>query len=383
MTEERDGGRSGESGPESVKSTRRRTIQALGTSVSVGLAGCLGSPDREGTTQTTKTTTDTASDTVRAAFVYHDVVGDFGWQWAHDQGRRSVDEEFDWLETEVFEQCEPENSEPRFEQYATRGFDIVFATSFDYMKPVSNVAPDFPSVKFEHCSGYEEQENMGRYFGRMYQPRYLSGFAAGLLTDTGSIGYVAAFELPEVIRGINAFTLGVAAVNQDASVKVAYTDAWNDVGVESQTASELIDSGVDVIAQHQNYPAAAQTASEAGIWAIGYNSPMGDIVGDRYVTSPIWNWGEFYREAVTEVYEGSWDADFYWKGLQSGVVELSDWGPNVPEEVIDRVETERDRLLEGEVGVWEGSRFEGATDQALYREMEQYVANVDADTTPE
>ena len=355
--------------------TRRNALTGLASTVTLGGAGCLGSGE-EPTTGTPTQTTHNAENRVRAAFVYHDVVGDFGWQWAHEQGRRQIESEFDWLETEIFEKCDPTGSERRFEQYAQRGFDIIFATSFDYMDPVASVAPDFPEVKFEHCSGYKERENMGRYFGRMYQARYLSGIAAGLLTAEGHLGYVAAYPIPEVLRGINAFALGVASVNEAATVQVTYTDTWNDAAIESSAAETLLDAGVDVIAQHQNYPAAAQTASEAGIWALGYNSPMGDLVGENYVTSPIWNWVVFYRDAVTEVYEGTWEADFFWKGLESGTVGLSDWGPKVPEAVKTQVNQAREQIVGGDTDIWEGTQFETYSDVELYQEMERYVDNV-------
>lgn len=360
--------------------SRRNALKGIASSATVGLAGCLGSQTVPSTATTTATTTSADSETVRAAFVYHDVVGDFGWQWAHEQGRRTIEAEFEWLATEIFEKSDPTESERRFEQYAQRGFDIIFATSYDYMDPVYSVAPDFPDVKFEHCSGYKERENMGRYFGRMYQPRFLSGIAAGLLTEQDDIGYVAAYPIPEVIRGINAFALGIAEVAQDATVRVHYTNTWSDATIESDAAETLMGDGSDVIAQHQNYPAAAQRASEAGIWAIGYNSPMGDIVGENYVTSPIWDWSVFYRDAVTQVYNERWEPDFFWKGLESGIVGLSDWGPNVPTSVIDQVKEERERILNGDQAIWAGTAYESATDAELYTEMNDYVDNVVVDS---
>lgn len=355
---------------------RRTALKALAPTVTLGMAGCIGSEEEEKPAETPTRTTQAEAADVRAAFVYHDVVGDFGWQWAHEQGRRQIESEFDWLETEIFQKCDPKGSARRFEQYAQRGFDIIFATSFDYMDPVASVAPEYPSVKFETCAGYKEGANMGRYFGRMYQARYLSGIAAGLLTEADHLGYVAAYPIPEVIRGINAFALGVAEVAEEATVQVSYTNTWSDASIESDAARKLIDAGVDVMAQHQNYPAAAQTASEAGIWALGYNSPMGDLVGDRYVTSPIWNWATFYRSAVTEVHEGTWESDFFWKGLESGMVRLSEWGPNISPDVKERVDRERDQLMEGNIDIWAGTQFAEFSDAELYEEMDGYVENV-------
>lgn len=359
--------------------TRRAAIKILGTAGPIGLAGCVGGGDDRNSTTDSDVGTSATSENgnegegVRAVFVYHDAVGDFGWQWAHDQGRRTIEEEFDWLDTVVFDNTPAESSRPRFRQYAERGFDVIFGTSWGYMDPMYDVAPEYPDAKFEHCSGVKQRENMGRYFGRMYQPRYLTGVAAGLLTETKELGYVAAFPISEVIRGINAFALGAAAVDEEVTVHVEYTETWNDAAIESRAAENLIQRGVDLMAQHQNYPAAAEAANDAGIWATGYNSPMGELVGEHYVTSPIWNWDVFYREAIQEVRTGTWESDFYWEGLNSGVVDLDGWGPNVPEDVQTTVAEKRAAIEVGDLDVWAGSDFESDTDEELFEAVDGYV----------
>lgn len=365
-----------------MRVTRRTALKGAGIAGALGLAGCLGDAGNGGGATESRTATSGAeADTVRAAFVYHDAVGDFGWQWAHDQGRRAVDEEFDWLETTIFDNLSPEGSEPMFRQYAERGFDVIFGTSWDYMDPMYEVAPEYPDVAFENCSGYKQRANMGRYFGRMYQPRYLTGVAAGMLTEADELGYVAAFPTSEVVRGINAFALGVSSTNSAATVRVEYTETWNGADIESEAATKLVDEGVDVMAQHQNYPAAAETANDAGIWATGYNSPMGEYVGENYVTSPIWNWEVFYRQAVREIHDGTWEADFYWDGLDAGIVDLSDWGPNVPTEVKETVAQHRADIKTDSLDVWAKSEFESYDDEELFREVDTYVDNV-AGTVP-
>jgi basic membrane protein A len=364
-----------------MTTTRRKVLEALCTTGTIGLAGCVGSGDGADTPDSDVAATGTTvagddADRVRAAFVYHDAIGDFGWQWAHDQGRRAIDDRFDWLETEVFDNTPVESSKPRFEQYAERGFDLVFGTSWGYMNPMYEVAPAHPDVKFENCSGFKQRENMGRYFGRMYQPRYLTGVAAGLLTEANELGYVAAFPISEVIRGINAFALGASSVNDEVTVRVEYTETWNDAEIESKTAENLVEDGVDVMAQHQNYPAAAETAAAAGIWATGYNSPMRKLVGENYVTSPIWDWEVFYSETVRAVRNDAWEADFYWEGLDSGIVDLSDWGPKVPQDVKETVAKKRAEIEAGHRHVWAGSRFAEYDDDQLYEEVDEYVDSV-------
>ena len=366
--------------------SRRTVIRQAGLGGVVGLAGCLGvggdGPTKSESATNSRTDDNSGTEGVRAAFVYHDAVGDFGWQWAHDRARRVVEEEYDWLETKIFDNLSPDGSEPMFRQYAERGFDVVFGTSWGYMDPMYEVAPEYPDVAFENCSGHKQRENMGRYFGRMYQPRYLTGVAAGLLTEEDDIGYVAAFPTSEVVRGINAFALGVSSANSEATVTVEYTGTWNDADIETNAAETLIDHGVDVMAQHQNYPAAAQVASDAGIWATGYNSPMGEYVGSNYVTSPIWNWEVFYRQAVSDLHEGTWEADFYWEGLEAGIVDLSEWGPEVPDRVRETVADRRDDIEAGRLDVWAYSPFEDYEDEELFREVDTYVESV-AGTVPD
>ncbi|MFW5958447.1 MAG: BMP family ABC transporter substrate-binding protein [Natronomonas sp.] len=359
--------------------SRRQALEALGTAGVVSLAGCLGDDTSSGTeddpTNTEESTTDDAE--VSAVFVYHDDIGDFGWLWAHDQSRRRIDEEFEWLKTAFFESVSPDSAEVQLRQYAERDFDVIFGTTFDYMESMYEIAPEYPDVIFEHCSGYRERENLGLYFGRMYEPRYLTGVSAAMLSESGRLGYVASFPISEVIRGINAFARGAASVDPDVSVEVGYTETWDDETVESDTAMDLIDAGVDVMAQHQDSPAAAETASEAGLWAFGYNSPMGEFVGDGYVTTPIWDWNVYYRRTVRDIRNGTWESDFYWEGLDAGIVGLDEFGPQVPDDVRETVAKRRSRLESGDLDVWADTKFAHYTDAELFEDVDSYVDNVE------
>ena len=379
--------------------SRRDALRALGVAGMIGIAGCGGDGGSDGggddggggsdgsdgsdggstDGDDGGDTEDGGMDTVRAAWVYNSEVGDLGWSWAHNEGRKATAEEFDWLETDFTEAVAPENSERIFRQYANDGFDVVFGCTFGYQDPMASVAEDFPDIRFEHNTGYLTRENMGRYMGRIYQARYMAGVAAGMVTETNSLGYVAAFPIAEVVRGINAFTLGAASVNDEISTKVRWTNTWFDPPTEQEAASSLIDEGVDVMAQHQDSPAAVRAANEADIWATGYDAPMGEFGGDNYLTSPIWHWEEFYRPTVESVREGTWEADAYWKGLNAGIVDLSKWGPNVSGDVKSEVADVRSRIESGDLDVWAGSQFEGESDEFLFQEMSSYVEEVDGE----
>jgi len=372
--------------------SRRTTIKALGglgTAGLAGLAGCSGGDGGDGSdgsdgsdgesedTDSGSTETSSGMDSVSAAWIYITEPGDMGWSWAHDQGRKAADEKFDWLETDTVEAVEPADAERTIRELTNAGNDVVFATSFEYQDPMYNVAESNPDVVYEHCSGYRTRENMGRYFGRIDQARYLTGVAAGMMTEENSLGYVAAYPISEVIRGINAFTLGAASVNSEVSTQVRWTNSWFDPQTEREAANNLIDEGVDVMAQHQDSSAAVKAASEADIWATGYDAPMGQFAGDNYITSPIWHWEMFYEPTLQAVRDGTWEPDFYYDGLESGVVDIDDWGPQVPEDVKSEVESLRGDIESGDLDIWADSTFADASVSERFQNMGSFVEQVE------
>ncbi|MBS3784939.1 MAG: BMP family ABC transporter substrate-binding protein [Anaerolineae bacterium] len=293
---------------------------------------------------------------VRAAFVYIGPPGDLGWTYEHDRGRLMLEEELgDQVETTYIEDV-PEGPDAArvVRQYAQEGWDVIFTTSFGYMEPTHEVAEEFPDVIFEHCSGYKTRENMATYFGRMYQPRYLSGIVAGEMTEENVIGYVAAFPIPEVIRGINAFTLGVRSVNPDAEVRVVWTNTWYDPVKEREAAEALLDQGADIITQHQDTTEPQKAAQERDALSIGYDSDMREFVGDTVLTSPQWNWGTYYIDTVQNIIDGTWETHQFWGGLESGIVMLAEMSPLVPDDVREQVDAERERILDTDWDVFCG-----------------------------
>lgn len=226
------------------------------------LAGCAG---EEGKQVTTPTTTPEEKKEIKAAFVYVSPIGDAGWTYMHDQGRQFIEKKYGIKTAYTENVAEGGDDERVIREYAEQGYDVIFTTSFGFMDATITVAKDFPDTIFEHCSGYKTAENVGTYFGRMYQARYLTGIVAGAMTKTNKIGYVAAHPIPEVIRGINAFALGVKKVNPEAKVYVVWTGTWYDPAKEKEAAISLLDEGCDVIAQHQDSPAAQQAAEEKAL----------------------------------------------------------------------------------------------------------------------
>jgi basic membrane protein A len=295
-----------------------------------------------------------AAEDMKVGFVYVSPIGDAGWSYAHDVGRQAV-EALDGVTTAYVEAVpEGPDSERVMQNMARKGFDVIFATSFGYMDPMLKVAKRFPDVTFMHCSGFKLAPNMGNYFGRMYQARYLSGMVAGAMTKSNILGYVAAFPIPEVIRGINAFTLGAQEMNPDVQVRVVWTKTWYDPATEKEAAKSLLDVGADVIAQHQDSPGPQEAAQERGVYSVGYNSDMSAFAPKAHLTAPVWNWGPFYRKTVEQVRTGEWKSESYWGGMKDGIVQLAPFGPMVPQTVRQQVISKRNDIIKGRTALFDG-----------------------------
>jgi basic membrane protein A len=293
---------------------------------------------------------------IKAAFIYIGPPGDLGYTYEHDRGRKvALAALGDKVQLDFIENVpEGPDAERVIRQYAQEGYDMIFATSFGYMDPTLNVAQEFPKVKFEHCSGYKTAPNMATYFGRIEEARYLTGLVAGKMTKANKIGYVAAFPIPECVRGINWFTLGVRAVNPKATVSVVWTNTWYDPVKEREAAVALLDSGVDIIAQHQDTTEPQKAAAERGKLSIGYDSDMGKFVGDSVLTSAIWNWGAYYTKTLQDALSGTWKSHAYWEGMKSGVVDIAPMSKKVPKDVAALVAKAKADILSGKLNVYAG-----------------------------
>lgn len=292
----------------------------------------------------------------RVAFVYVAPIGDLGWTWAHDQGRLAVEDEFgDAVETAYVENV-PEGPEAErvIRDFAQKGFDLVITTSFGYMDPTVTVAQEFPDTWFVHVSGFKTADNLSTVFGRMEQARYLSGLVAGAATESNIVGYVAAFPIPEVIRGINSFTLGVREVNPEAEVRVVWTNTWFGPPEEKEAAEALLAEGADVIAQHQDTTEPQKAAADAGAVSIGYDSDMSTFVGDTVLTSPVWNWGPKYIDIINRIMDGTYSTESYYGGMDEGIVDIAPLSARVPDDVRALVEEQKELIVSGQWDVFCG-----------------------------
>lgn len=278
------------------------------------LTGCSSKDDKgtlPGASETKK---------VKVGFIYVGPIGDGGYTYAHDQGRLYLEKELSGKVETVYKENVKEDTaevDKTCEEMINNGVTVIVGTSFGFMEGMDKSAKKHPEIKYLHCSGYMQEANMSNYFGRDYQVRYLSGIVAGMKTKSNKIGYVAAMNIPECVRGINAFTLGVLSVNKDAVVKAIWTNTWYDPAKEKEAAKALLDQGVDVIAQHQDTTGPQIAAEEKGVWSIGYNSDMSKAAPDAYMTAPIWNWGPYYVDQLNKVIAGNWKSESYWGPMEA------------------------------------------------------------------
>ncbi|MEZ5645169.1 MAG: BMP family ABC transporter substrate-binding protein [Burkholderiaceae bacterium] len=277
---------------------------------------------------------------IKAAWVYVGPVGDAGWTFAHDLGRKAAEAHFgDGLQT-TFVESVPEGADAErvIRDLAQQGNQIVFATSFGYMEPMLKVAADFPNVKFEHATGYKTADNMRIYDASFYQDTYMAGVIAGNMTKTGTLGFVGSFPIPEVLRNINAFMLGAQSVNPKVTMKVVWVNTWFDPPKESEAAQSLINQGADVLLQNTDSTAVLQTAEKNGKFAFGWDSDMSAFAPGAHLASAVANWGPYYIQAIEELKGGSWATKRTVWGVKEGLNDLVKISDKVPAEVVAKVD---------------------------------------------
>ncbi|WP_353188701.1 BMP family ABC transporter substrate-binding protein [Pseudomonas sp.] len=265
-----------------------------------------------------------AADPLKVGFVYIGPIGDHGWTYQHEQGRKALAEKLGTQITTNYVEnvAEGADAERVIRNMAKDKYDLIFTTSFGYMNPTVKVAKQFPKVTFEHATGYKQDKNLGTYLARTYEGRYVGGFLAAKMTKTKKIGYVASFPIPEVIRDINAIQLALNKYNPGTEIKVVWVNSWFDPGKEADAANALIDQGVDVVFQHTDSPAPIQAAERRGVYAVGYASDMAHFGPKAVLTSIVNDWAPHYIQATQSVIDHTWKSQDYWGGLKEGTVEL-------------------------------------------------------------
>ncbi|MEM0955628.1 MAG: BMP family ABC transporter substrate-binding protein [Pseudomonadota bacterium] len=293
---------------------------------------------------------------LKVAFVHENPVGQGGWTLSHEKARQKVEAHFgDAIVTTALDGVVPGGDTERvLTKLARSGQQMIFATSFGHMSSAARVSRRFPRVTFEHAAGYTLGRNLGTYQIRAYQGRYLAGYAAGLVTRTNKLGYVGAFPIPEVMRGINAYALGARAANPAARVEVIWISTWSDASRSREAAELLVSLQADVITHHTETSAAVQAADQRGVWSVGYQTDRSAFAPEQHLVSVAHNWFPIYRNKIQSMLDGQWKPEANWVGLEQDATQLVGWGSKVPETVKAQVMEQRQRLLSGELQVYAG-----------------------------
>ena len=309
---------------------------------------------------------------LKVAFVYIGPVGDAGWTFAHDKGRKAVEEKFGDKVKTTFVENVPESAadaERVIRQLAVDGNKLIFGTTFGYMEAMLKVAKEFPDVKFEHATGFKTADNLAQYDVRTYEGAYLAGVVAGKMSKSGKLGVVASVPIPEVIRNIDSFTLGARSVNPKATTRVVWVNKWFDPGKEREAATTLIGQGVDVLMQNTDSAAVVQTAQEKGVYAFGWDSDMTSFGPKAHQAASIINWGVYYNKRVGEVLDGSWKTGSSWIGLKEDGIDLGAFNPDLPADVKALVAERKKAIIDGSAPIWKGPIVDNTGKEAVAKDV--------------
>jgi len=312
-----------------------------------------------------------AAEPLKIAFAYVGPVGDGGWSFAHDNGRKAVEAEFgDKVKTSFVESVpESADAERVLRDMASNGNKLVFGTTFGYMEPMLKVAADFKDVKFEHATGYKTAENMRTYDSRTYEGAYMAGVIAGGMTKSNTLGVVASIPIPEVIRNINSFTLGAQSVNPKVTTKVVWVNGWFDPPKETEAATSLLNGGADILFQNTDSAAVLQTAEKAGKRAFGWDSDMTAYGPKAHLGSAVINWGPYYIKATKDVLEGTWSTGGVWWGHKEGAIDLVSIADDVPADVKAKIDTIKAGLKDGSFHPWTGPIVDQSGKEVLAKDQ--------------
>lgn len=316
-----------------------------------------------GDSNTVKSSSGVSKDSIKVGVIHlSDPAEGSGYTYTHDIGIMGMQQNLGLSDSQIIRKINVNDSDKEATRKAIKecideGCNIIFSTNWGYMETTAQMAEEYPDVYFSHGTGYMSNgKNFNNYFGRIYQPRYLSGIVAGMNTKTNKIGYVAAMgsENSEVTGGIDAFALGVYSVNPSAQIYVKVTNSWYDPAAEKAAASTLLDMNCDVITQHCDTTYPQLLAQQKNVYSIGYNSDMSKDAPDACLCSVIWNWSAYYTAAVQSVIDGTWDGSNYYGGMNEnivGITQLADFCKSGTQQKVD--EAKKD-IISGKLGIFDG-----------------------------
>ena len=334
----------------------KRSLLKFAALSAVAAAALVGCGKKEAPPAPAPVAAPAKAEPLKIAFAYVGPVGDGGWTFAHDNGRKAVEAAYGDKVVTSFVEKVPESADAErvLRDMAGQGNKLIFGTTFGYMEPMLKVAADFKDVKFEHATGYKTADNMRTYDSRTYEGAYLAGVIAGKMSKTGTLGVVGSVPIPEVVRNINSFTLGAQSVNPKVKTKVVWVNEWFNPPKETEAATALINGGADVLFQNTDSSAVLQTAEKMGKRAFGWDSDMTAYGPKAHLGSAIINWGPYYVKAVGEALEGKWATGQVWWGVKEGAIDMVSVAADVPDETKKRVDEIKAGLKDGSFAIWKG-----------------------------
>lgn len=334
----------------------KRSVIKLAALTAVAAAALVGCGKKEEPKAEAPAAAPAKAEPLKIAFAYVGPVGDGGWTFAHDNGRKAVEKEFGDKVVTSFVEKVPESADAErvIRDMAGQGNKLIFGTTFGYMEPMLKVAADMKDVKFEHATGYKTADNMRTYDSRTYEGAYMAGVVAGKMTKSNTLGVVASIPIPEVIRNINSFTLGAQSVNPKIKTKVVWVNDWFNPPKETEAATALINGGADVLMQNTDSSAVLQTAEKLGKRAFGWDSDMTAYGPKAHLGSAVINWGPYYIKAVRDALEGKWSTGQSWWGVKEGAIDFVSVAADVPEDARKKLDEVKAGLKDGSFVIWKG-----------------------------
>lgn len=307
---------------------------------------------------------------LKIAFAYIGPVGDGGWTFAHDRGRKAIEKEFGDRVVTSFSQSVPEgpDAERVMRDLVGQGNKLIFGTTFGYMDYMLKVAADSKDVKFEHATGYKTADNLRTYDSRTYEGAYMAGVIAGGMTKSNVLGVVGSVPIPEVVRNINSFTLGAQSVNPKIKTKVVWVNKWFDPPNETAAAQSLINGGADVLFQNTDSSAVLQAAEKAGKYAFGWDSDMTAYGPKAHLASSIINWAPYYIKATKDALDGTWTTGQAWWGVKEGAIDIVSISDKVPADLKAKVDTVKAGLKDGSFAIWKGPIVDNSGKEQLKKD---------------
>ncbi len=286
-----------------------------------------------------------AAEPLKVGFIFLGPIGDYGWTWAHNKGRLAMEGALKGqvVSSYVENVKEDASAVPILKDLAQNGSKLIFTTSYGYMDQTIEVAKQFPKVMFEHCTGYKHADNVGTYNSRFHQGRAVEGTIAGMLSKSGTIGYLGSYKVPEVVLGVNSFTLSAQAVNPNIKTKLVMIDSWFDPAKEAAAVQTLINLGCDVVAQHTDSPAGLQVCEQRKVWCFGQGADMSRFAPKTQATGIEDIWGPYYISRAKAMLDGTWKPDDAWWGFKEGTVVMSPYNKALP----DNVKAAGDKIIAG------------------------------------